>query len=142
VSSRNQNIFLFVLLLLTGALYYLDSIAQVNFYYWTFWWYDIMMHFLGGFVVSGFGLWVFVRVAPRPQVSLWHTILLSIGIGMSIGIGWELFEYFNGMYADQPGIVADTAGDLIMDFIGSAVSGLVVYFGLLRQAQSQTHSIE
>lgn len=142
MSSRNQNIFLFVLLLLTGALYYLDAIAQVNFYYWTFWWYDIMMHFLGGFVVSGFGLWVYIRLASPTRMSLRRALLLSIGIGMSIGIGWELFEYFNGMYADQPGIVADTTIDLLMDCFGSVISGLVVYFGLLRQTQSQAHSIE
>lgn len=91
-----------------------------------------MMHFLGGFVVSGFGSWVYICPTSSNSMTLRRTLALSVGIGMSIGIGWELFEYFNGIYADQPGIVADTAGDLFMDCIGSIVSGLVVYCTFIR----------
>ncbi|MCR4274538.1 MAG: hypothetical protein NUW02_00595 [Candidatus Campbellbacteria bacterium] len=124
--SRHQHIFLFILLFTALLVYFLNEIAQVNFYYWTFWWYDIMMHFLGGFVVSGVGLWAFVRFTPASYTQIQQMLYVALGTGIVIGISWEFFEYLNGMYVAQTNIVTDTAGDLIMDCIGSITSWLMV----------------
>jgi hypothetical protein len=113
-------IFLSGVLLLAVIVYWLDAIAQDNFYYWIYWWYDIMMHFLGGFLVASFVLWFFLRFGFNRFQTLSAFFVISIVSGFSIGIGWELFEYFSGILQQQPGnIIGDTILDLVMDCVGA-----------------------
>lgn len=127
--SRRHNILLFALLFIALLVYLLNELAQVHFYYWTFWWYDIMMHFLGGFLVSGIALWAFIRFTPPSSLQIKNALYVSVATALVVGIGWEFFEYFAGMYVAQVHIVTDTAGDLIMDTIGAVVS-----WGIIRPA--------
>lgn len=81
-----------------------------------------MMHFLTGLVVSGFAIWMFVRFTSPSRLQVQRTLCVAISAVLIIGIGWEFFEYFNGMYVGQVNIVRDTIGDLIMDTLGALAS--------------------
>ena len=113
------------LLILAGTLFVLNEFAVERYLYWHFWWYDIMMHFLGGVVIGGMAVWMhlrFVRSAPLRSIVL--TVLASI---LLIGIGWEMFEYIiDPTYAQQANIVGDTILDLIMDTIGALVAAAII----------------
>lgn len=113
------------LLILAGAIFILNEVAVERYLYWYFWWYDIMMHFLGGVVIGGIAVWMQLRLLPAASSrTTMITVLASIAL---VGIGWEIFEYvIDPTYAEQPGIVFDTALDLVMDTIGALIAALVI----------------
>lgn len=106
---------LIFILLLAGVIALLQDIALAEFLYWRWWWFDILMHFLGGVLVGAIGL-VASDVLKTPR---FLTVLIAL---VGIGIGWEIFEYLNGLY-DEMWDTADMVIDLIMDSIGA----LLVY---------------
>ncbi len=91
--------------------------------YVTFFWYDIMMHILGG---VGIGLFVtaIIKLHGREIINKHRVIICSVII---VGMGWELFEiYFRltGYPLWSKMYYIDTVKDLIDDTIGALV---VVY---------------
>ena len=80
--------------------------------YITTWYYDIIMHILGGIGISLAVFYVF----KNPKYIIPLTILA--------GIAWELFEiYYNiaGARLWTKAYYLDTAKDLLDDFLGSAI---------------------
>src|SRR3989338_1331844 len=63
--------------------------------YWTFWWYDIILHFLGGIFVGLLILWFrffsgyFGVHQHTSEVSTFFFIVIATLI---VGVGWEAFE--------------------------------------------------
>lgn len=89
--------------------------------YWYHWWFDIMMHLWGGFLVA-FAVLLACRCDVwrcRPQ--LWQ-VLLALGI---ITVSWEVFERLIGLY-DPATYWRETIQDLLVGFIG----GLIGYYTL------------
>ncbi len=105
-------------LVLAGVIALLQDIALAEYLYWKWWWFDILMHFLGGVLVGGIGL-IISDVLNTPKKI---TLLFSL---LAIGIGWEVFEWVFGLY-DGAWDPVDTGIDLIMDTLGV----LVVYSGV------------
>ena len=110
---------------LAAVVFVLHSIGTTNYLYWVYWWYDIMMHSLTGFVVGGLASWVIFR--QFEMISLPCALAWTFGITLAIGVGWEFFEYFTDQYIGQAGIVLDTTLDLILDVTGALLSGALVY---------------
>ncbi len=110
---------------LAVALFALNRIALDNYYYWLYWWYDIMMHFLGGCIVGGLAAWAALR--RDESLSLRQTLIFTLASIVVIGVGWELFEYFTGQYVGQQGIVLDTTLDLVMDTLGALTTAAILY---------------
>lgn len=106
--------------------------ALANSYYWLIWWYDIMMHFLGGFLTILILLWIdrwreTTLVATFTQVFLWI---------MVVGLVWEIYELtFDLTFVDVRGYFPDTILDLIMNVIGA----MTVYY-LARRHIMADHS--
>lgn len=117
------------LLILAGAVFILNEVAVENFLYWRFWWYDIMMHFLGGVVIGGIAIWMLLRF--RPDSSRRVVVVNVLTSILLVGIGWEIFEYIiDPTYAEQANIVFDTGLDLVMDTIGAFVAtSLILHIG-------------
>ncbi len=108
------------LLLLAGVVFILHTVAMDHFFYWRFWWYDIMMHFTGGILIGGLILWGILRV--RPNVSRGNLFLTLLIGTIIVGIGWEVMEYVGGITQGEAGYVFDTVKDLIMDTLGGLVA--------------------
>ena len=108
-----------------GALVYiLDYYAKIHSFYFSIWWFDIMMHFLGGLLAA----LVFIRVL---YVGNWfgydfrkHTTFFIniLGAVLVVGLAWELFEVFAGMTEITALDIRDTIEDLIMDTLGAIVA--------------------
>lgn len=98
--------------------------------YWTFSWFDILMHGLGGIVVGLLAGAFFVRFVP---IVLEHAVLFFILVlagTFLLGFLWEALEFILDAYMKLPlhqPSVGDTMIDLVMDTLGGIIAGT---FGL------------
>jgi len=104
--------------------------AYVFFWYWTLWWFDILMHFLGGVWVGLSALWFFYLsgYVVRPKTDFKTMFLFVLASIIAIGVLWEIFEFAVGAY-DKANYALDTTIDLTMDIIGSMI-GLFIFMRL------------
>jgi len=94
------------------------AIAEV--WYWNYWWMDILMHFLAGLFVGLIVLFVISHVAGIKKVSS-RTLLITLGVVLLVGIGWEVFEYATGVFVIEDPF-PDTLYDLVMDTLGGVAA--------------------
>lgn len=126
-STMPRNRLLFVLAALIVVIFALHILALALHLYWTLWWYDIMLHFLGGVFVGLLTLWFrfFSGYARAPHLSSETQLFaLFIPIVLLVGIGWELFEYALGQNWSVEGYWLDTGMDIALDVLGGAVAFL------------------
>lgn len=105
----------FVLIIMLGALHLL---AGAFYFYWTVWWFDTFMHFLGGLSIGLFLLWLF-------KIKREWTVLVLI---FAVGAGWEAFEHIFGIANPSLGetYLEDTTFDLIADLFGAFIAAFFV----------------
>jgi hypothetical protein len=98
----------------------LHKIALSFSLYWTIWWFDIPMHFLGGALMALITLFIiydskFFNFSVKKPIVIFSA---AIGMTLIIGLSWELWELYMGftdVYKDQ----IDTMADLINDTLGA-----------------------
>ncbi len=108
--------FIFLLNYLAMKFHWLSSI----------WYFDMPMHFLGGFWLGLFALYLF---SPKNQsLSYISKVLLFVFL---MGAGWEIFEIFIDKLITLNNFnYIDTASDMFFDFAG----GLSAIFYFFRRA--------
>jgi len=124
--------------LLTYLAFLIFFIFAVNYaamkFYWYFsiWYFDMPMHFLGGFWVGLALLWFFSlkefslpeRLFGRAGFKIIFKIILGVFL---IGIFWELFEVFvDKTIAQNSFNLLDTVSDMCFDLAGGGLS--IIYF--------------
>ncbi len=91
-----------------------DYLAKVFYWYYSIWYFDVIMHFLGGFWVGLFFIYVFYR--KELKLNSVPNIILCI---LAVGVLWEIFEFF---VFNQIGSTAfdrlDTISDIFLDLSG------------------------
>ena len=110
-----------------GDLFYFDIDKQI-------WWWDKLLHFLGGLWIGGMALWFFIckkKITP----SVLSSVFISFGGAFIIGFGWELYE---AGALKSFGLVfpIDYMRDTIIDLIADSAGGLVAAFLFLRLHQN------
>ncbi|MCW9054467.1 MAG: hypothetical protein OQJ98_00595 [Candidatus Pacebacteria bacterium] len=113
----------FMLLVMIAVLH----ASAIEFYlYWTYSWFDTMMHFLGGLLVGLASLWLFFESGYICVArSLTKTLLVAGGAIVIVGVGWEVFEVLAGIPIEN-NYVLDTTTDLAMDALGTIFA--VIFF--------------
>ena len=127
-------IFLFLLLVVIAVL---EFIGLQRFWLFIFWWFDLLLHFLGGVWVSGMALWLFFLSGYVHGVARNSTNILLVAVisFLVIGIAWEIFEFLVGaIFAEEVEYFFDTATDMLIGLFGGL---LVSYFFLRRYGQKQ-----
>ena len=121
---KNKSLIFIFTLITTIALLHVS--ATNLFWYWKFWWFDIMMHFLGGLWVGLMSLWLyyFSGFNSHPRKEKKFVFLFSIISVLTIGIGWEVFEVLIQSNLSN-GYWVDTTQDLIMDTLGALTAGFL-----------------
>lgn len=108
--------------------------AMVHDWYFYFWWYDVMMHALGGLAMGFLActLWNWLDVQSTNAEKMYIAQLIFVlGFVAMIGIGWEWTEGFVGSVAlpdlgmAQPGLI-DTMLDLYFDLFGGLVAWVLM----------------
>jgi hypothetical protein len=133
---RTERQIFWLIFILIIAIAVLHIGAVVYRLYWSFWWMDILTHFLGGLWVGTIALYTkyfgsdsITRVTAK--ISPLATSLLTV---LLIGLIWEIFEYIAGVILVSPkAYVIDTSLDILMDIIGGLVS-----VALIRSPQNHT----
>lgn len=111
----------------------LHVFATIYSWYWTYTWFDMPMHFLGGFWLAIVFLYLnpdFKIPNPRftklPNYLI--TIVITLGFVALIGVFWEFFEFLFDIFVSSKGYlgvaqqgVADTMSDLFFDLLGGLV---------------------
>ncbi len=105
-----------------------SSVLQI--YITTPWW-DLPMHFLTNGVYAALCYMVLVRfeviadaeTLPHPVLS---AAVMTTALGLSLGVFWELFEWFGHTFIDDGIYVGyeDSLGDLVSGGLGSLFAGL------------------
>ena len=115
------------LALLMFFIFIADYIGTKLYWYYTIWYFDMPMHFLGGLWLGLFFIYVFSRKEPSFDLNfkLILTILLAV---LFIGVLWELFEiYVNNDIGQIPFNLLDTISDLFCDLAGGTFAILYCY---------------
>jgi|SRR3989338_3963683 len=98
-------------------LWILNFIALEFYFYWTVWWYDLMVHTLAGF--SG-GLAAFWFLRSFGTIRLFYLVITAV---MIVGTSYEVFEYIYQII--PPGNYwIDTFTDLLADGVGALLACL------------------
>ncbi len=105
-----------------------NAIADYWHLYFYLRWLDIPMHIMGGLWVSLFalvGYYTFFAGKPKDRSSFF-VIAFAIAAGLTIGLGWEIFEFEVDKHIAASGIdLGDTLKDLVDDFIGACIGAAI-----------------
>lgn len=125
----------------------LALIAGLNFFafkfswYFYHWWFDLLMHFLGGLFIGLTVWWLFQLVvkyySSRP-LSRWLIFGLQLGMVLLLGLMWELFEFRIDEYWQTHLNIKltellqdnrfDTFSDLLFAILGGLLAGRMSWF--------------
>ena len=118
--------------------------AQALHWYYFMWWYDVMMHTLGGAAMGclGWAFWCFVAPASFSEKGKGWVVPLVFVLGFVglIGIAWEWFECFvDGVILPILDLdraqfsIVDTMLDFYFDLMGGLTAYVVIrYFKLTK----------
>ncbi len=104
----------------------INTLAHVLYWYASIWWFDMLMHTIGGVFVAFVGATYLFR---RTQALTWGEYFITLALLVFIiGLAWEYYEYVVQYYVKgvQLASVADSVSDLICDMIGGSVGALFV----------------
>lgn len=119
--------------LLLIFIYILNSLAHFLNWYYIFWWFDMFMHFLGGYFIA----LLFVSICKHSRVveytAHWNKntwIVSIISAVICVGILWEFFEWGLQFAFSISNIatVTDSFSDLFFDTLGGLVFLFRRYF--------------
>ncbi len=102
--------------------------AEFFYFYWTVFWFDIMMHFLGGIAVALATLWAVVRLNflknyGNPILTTFFTTLTAV---LVVSFFWEVLEHLTGTAKALEGYVFDTTMDTSAALLGAALTSSLV----------------
>lgn len=133
--NRSLLFFTFTLIIIFGTLHLL---AGIFYFYWTLWWFDYLMHFLGGLSLGLFFLWIFYAsgfaanrreragLSGLARPARLQAVFMSLIPVLILGIGWEIFEFVNGItQATEESYTLDVAHDLLADGLGAFAASII-----------------
>lgn len=113
-----QRRLLYLQLLIVAIIGFLDIYLGIGKeYFLTVWWWDIILHILGGLWVGLATAWALVSLDKHVH------LLLCVAAALTIGIAWEVFEYAAHMggsiFMSYP---LDTTKDILDDSLGGILA--------------------
>ena len=105
-----------------------NFIATEFYWYSSIWYFDMIMHTLGGLWL---GLLAFYFFSPN-KIST-KLVLQILFFVLLIGLGWEVFEFIVGKVIVKNGLdILDTSSDLFFDLVGGGLSILYFFKRIMR----------
>ena len=113
----------FGFVIILGALHF---IADAFYLYWTLWWFDNVMHFLGGLSLGFLSLYIFYESDFfLGKIPFSRAVIISLVFVMIFGGAWEVFEYVNGLTQSTEKYSLDVVHDLFSDVLGAILAPLI-----------------
>ncbi len=111
-----------ILAYLIILIFLVNYVAVKLYWYNSIWYFDMIMHFLGGFWLSLALLWLFFK----KDLSLKLIFKIFLGV-LLIGVLWEVYEILvNNTFAQNPFNTLDTISDIFFDLSGGVFA--ILYF--------------
>ncbi len=105
------------------------AFAGLAFYfYWVYWWYDVLMHFLAGVIGGLATYWVIFRSGhflSRKETSLYVKLVIPAFAFLVVAIVWEVLEYLTGTAFPQGNYFFDTMSDIVVGLMGVKLAILI-----------------
>ncbi len=119
-------------LVLTAFIFLHFVLGEVRNYYVRFIWFDLMLHISSGIIIGlvGFIIIYFFLYTNRITANPVMVAVFSVSFSLAAGALWEIFEFFMDMAFDfnmQKTGINDTMTDLIVDFLGASIVGVMGY---------------
>ena len=107
----------------------LEIISTIFYLHWTLWWFDVILHFLGGAWAAMTILLIWHNGSSLLKPSRLKIVWIGVIGAFIIGFMWEIYELLIGATAFGDGIFywRDTYSDLIMDVCGGFFASLYSY---------------
>lgn len=121
----------------------LNFLADYFHLYFILWWFDMPMHFLGGFWVGGMALWFyFFNTRVNNKLTAFNRakkLIFYLAAVMAVSLIWELFEFsLDTFVVSRTNDIIDTLSDLFMDALGA--TSMFVYFSYSKFRNITTES--
>ena len=116
-----------IVIFVFAAIFIAHFWATAASWYWNFPWFDIPMHFFGGFWVVAVFAYLNLRFSLKifEGKNLLTSLILAVSFAALIGVFWEFFEFLLDFFKNSMDIskmaqmgIADTMGDLFFDLVG------------------------
>ena len=134
IKGSNSSLEMLIFSLLTISLIsFLHSLALNNYFYWLYWWFDVLMHFLGGFWVGMTSLWIFFFSGIfKTHFLTKRNLLLVASVSVIVwGVSWEVFESVVWQTFKDPNFLFDSIIDILLDFLGGFIAYRYFVFNFL-----------
>lgn len=119
-----------MLAILIVAIFLINALANKFYWYSSIWYFDIIMHFLGGLWIGIFAFYFF-----SPQTISFRLIFKILIMVFLIGIGWEIFEVFvDKVISLNYFNILDTISDILFDLTG----GIMAIFYYMKKIMTIT----
>jgi hypothetical protein len=136
--------------------------SQFNLYY-TFWWWDDLLHTLSGVILGFIGFIVVYKINYRYSMDINPLLiaLFSFAFAISLGVLWEIGEFTLDVITGsahqkwdledneelmgkpyQGSGLRDTMSDLIIDTVGALITSIITYFMYKTQKKKVLASME
>lgn len=122
-------------IVITLFIFAAQVLGEMNDFYTTFSWWDLMLHMISGIVLGLIGfLFVYIlneKGVANVNLSPVFVIIFAFCFAITIGVFWEFFEYgadrlfgYNMQRFRLPGEdgLVDTMNDLIVDAVGAGIA--------------------
>lgn len=128
---RDAFYVLLAALVATTTLTVLHIAALAAAWYWRVWWFDWVMHLLGGIALALLIVWGWMRLPWGPH-RWWGW---SLGMSIAVGLGaamlvWEVGEYIGGVVYLTEAVWEPYPVDTAIDIALGALGGLLVWRAL------------
>lgn len=122
----NSRKFLIRLLSLIFIIFLLNYLASQFYWYTSIWYFDMIMHFLGGVWLGMAIIWLSFKYNFNSSIDFNFFTKIILGV-LFIGIFWEIFEIVLNNYTTQNDFnILDTLSDLFFDLAGGFF--VILYF--------------
>jgi hypothetical protein len=116
-------------------IFLLNLIGHKFYWYYSVWYYDIIMHTFGGLWVGLAIFWLFFNKFKSETTK--NIILVLLGV-LIVGVCWEFFEILvNETIAKNPFNFLDTVSDIFCDLTGGAVAAVYFYNRIVRKEENK-----
>ncbi|MEK7530400.1 MAG: hypothetical protein AAB573_00875 [Patescibacteria group bacterium] len=113
--SKMHRTHALLLILVASVVILAMHLAAFEYYlYWRFWWYDLIMHAMGGVIIASIALVFGVQSYARP-----------VALAVVVGCAWEIMEYMAGIRIGK-NYAFDTVLDVIADMSGAILLCAIV----------------
>ncbi len=127
-----ENKILKIILGLIVAIAILHTVAIYFYLYYELWWFDILMHFVGGFWTVLFFLWLlvfsgaFLLDVERKNPAILYFLATSFLV--IVAVFWEIFELKFGLTSlNDFDYIQDTVSDIFSAFAGGLLASLFFF---------------